>query len=87
MIQVETLVRLDGAVERVLVALVHEGYYKTKTEAIRAGILELGREYSLIGSETQLLAKRIQLMDAEVKAGKKKLYSLEEVAKEAGVKI
>jgi len=84
----ETVVRLDGAVEHVLMNLVKKGYYKTKAEAIRAGILELGREYSIIGGrEARLVSRRIKEMEEEVKQGKKKLYKLEEVAREAGVKL
>lgn len=44
----EVLLRLNGVVERILEMLVKKGYYKTKSEAIRAGILELGKEYALI---------------------------------------
>ena len=84
----ETVVRIEGAVELVLDRLLEEGYYKTKAEAIRAGILELGKEYSLIGEEeAYLVSKKIKKMRAGVKAGKKKLFSIEQIAKEAGVRI
>ena len=84
----ETCVRLEGAVEAVLKRLIKEGYYKTKTEAIRAGILELGREYALIGGgEARLVSRRIEEMKSEVRAGRKKLVSIEDAAKKAGVKI
>lgn len=84
----ETVVRLEGVVEKVLERLITEGYYKTKAEAIRAGILELGREYALIGGrEAHLVSKRIEEMEEEVKAGRKKLVPIAEVAKKAGVKI
>ena len=83
----ETVVRLHGVVEGVLERLLKEGYYKTRTEAIRAGILELGREYAMIGGrEARLVSKRIREMDAEVKAGRKRLVSFDNVAKRAGVK-
>ncbi|MBS3068036.1 hypothetical protein J4450_05000 [Candidatus Micrarchaeota archaeon] len=39
------LVRLSGATEKVLLKLVKDGYFATKSEAIRAGLLELGKEY------------------------------------------
>lgn len=42
------LIRLKGVPEDVLIALIKKGYYKTKSEAIRAGLLELGRQYDLI---------------------------------------
>jgi len=85
---VETVVRLEGAVENVLERLIEEGYYKTKAEAIRAGILELGREYAIIGGrEAHLVSRKIEEMEEDVKAGRKKLISIGEVAKKAGVKI
>lgn len=84
----ETVVRLEGAVENVLERLIEEGYYKTKAEAIRAGILELGREYAIIGGrEAHLVSRKIEEMEEDVKAGRKKLISIGEVAKKAGVKI
>ena len=39
------LVRFSGAVEKVLDKLIKEGYFATKSEAVRAGLLELGKEY------------------------------------------
>ncbi len=87
MFKVETVVRLDGAIEQILQMLLHRGYYKTKAEAIRAGILELGKEYALVGSpEADLVIKRIEEMKAEVKEGKKKIIPFDEVAKKIGAK-
>lgn len=83
----ELLVRLDGIVAEILDAMVRIGYYKTKSEAVRAGILELGSEYQLVGKEAALVAKRVSEMEAQVRSGKKKLVSIEEVARKAGVKI
>lgn len=37
--------RFGGAVEQVLDRLVKDGYFATKSEAVRAGVLELGKEY------------------------------------------
>jgi Arc/MetJ-type ribon-helix-helix transcriptional regulator len=85
---VETVVRIEGAVERTLERLIKEGYYKTKAEAIRAGILELGREFDVIGTEEeQMVFRKIQKIEGEVKKGKHKLYSIDQIAKEEGVKI
>ena len=84
----ETVVRLEGKVEQLLEELVGEGYYKTKAEAIRAGIIELGREFSLIGGrEARMVSMRIREMKDDVKSGRKKLVGIEAVAKKAGVKI
>ncbi len=79
----EMVVRMEGVVENVLNTLVKKGYYKTKSEALRAGILELGKEYALIGSENELAARKIGRMEAEAAAGRKKFTPLEEVLKEA----
>ncbi|MFA5246363.1 MAG: hypothetical protein WC408_00545 [Candidatus Micrarchaeia archaeon] len=84
----EFVVRLDGMVEKVLNTLVKQGYYKTKTEAVRAGILWMGRDYNLIPDpERTLVSKRIKQMEAEVAAGKKRMIPIEQVARKAGVKI
>lgn len=45
---VEMVVRLDGVVEEILNALVEAGYFKTKAEAVRAGMLGLGKEYHIL---------------------------------------
>ncbi len=44
------LLRVHGVSEEVLAALVDRGYFATKTEALRAGLLKLGEEFGLIGS-------------------------------------
>ena len=82
----QTVVRLEGVVEKILERLVDAGYYKTKSEAIRAGILELGKEYSLVGNEAEFVIKRIRGMEREVATGKKKLVPLSEVMREASSK-
>ncbi|MFH1246939.1 MAG: hypothetical protein V1644_01030 [Candidatus Micrarchaeota archaeon] len=83
----DTVVRLEGAVESIVQKLLAEGYYKTKAEIIRAGILELGREYRLIGfSSDQFAVRKMARIDAEIEAGNRKLKPLGEVMKKYGVK-
>ena len=83
----ETVVRLEGAIEGIVEKLLAQGYYKTKAEVIRAGILELGREHSLIGfSSDQLAVRKMAKIDAEIDAGKRKMTPLSEVMKKYGVK-
>ena len=81
----DILVRLDGAVEKTLMRLVEAGFFKTKADAIRAGILELGKEYHAVKSREELMDElavvKIQRMEEEVKSGKKKLLSLAEIKK------
>ena len=84
----QAITRFDGAAETILNRLVDKKYYRTKSEAIRAGVLELGLKWSLSPEdENELVIRKMRQMSAEVKAGKKKTYTLEEVAKEAGVKL
>jgi Arc/MetJ-type ribon-helix-helix transcriptional regulator len=48
MVEEKLLVRLGGAVADVLDELVRRGYFSTKSEAIRAGILRLGENFGLL---------------------------------------
>ena len=83
----DTVVRLEGAVESIVNTLLSQGYYKTKAEVIRAGILELGREHMLIGfSNDQLAARKMARIDAEIESGKRNITPLREVMKKYGVK-
>lgn len=79
----ELLVRIDGAVEQTLKQLVEAGFFKTKTEAIRAGILELGKEYRMIKSKDELMdelaAAKMLAMSQELKSGKKKALTMADV--------
>ena len=75
----ETLVRLEGVQAQILERLVSDGYYKTKSEAIRAGLLELGKEYKVLQQiEDELAARKMQSMEGG------KTRSLREVAKQYG---
>lgn len=83
----ETVVRLEGAVEGIVKYLLSQGYYKTKAEVIRAGILELGREHNLVGfSSDQLAARKMARIDAEIDSGQRNITPLREVMKRYGVK-
>lgn len=83
----EMVVRMSGAVEVVLEKLVEKGYFKTKSEALRAGILGLGREYRLFEDkdvEAELVVRKIKQVEREITDGKRKLVPLDEVIKQAG---
>jgi len=47
MVEEKLLVRLSGVVADVLNELVSRGYFTTKSEAIRVGILRLGENFGL----------------------------------------
>ncbi len=68
----ETVVRFEGMVEQILNELVESGYFKTKTEALRAGVLELGKEYHIIDDLRSDLARAMEI-DMKIKSGEMKL--------------
>lgn len=74
----ETVVRFGGIVEEVLNELLHAGYFKTKAEAIRAGVLGLGKEYNIL-NELRSDLKYAQEIDWEIKSGKIKLGTEKEL--------
>lgn len=84
----ETLIKMSGVPEDVLNLLIARGYFKTKTEAIRAGVLELGKEYHILRSpeelEAELAALKMKKISKEVKQGKRKVLSEEQVKKSYG---
>jgi len=84
----DILIHLDGSVEATLKRLVEAGFFKTKAEAVRAGILELGKEYHVVKSREELLDElavaKMQRIDEEIKSGKRKTISEAEVRKKYG---
>lgn len=86
----ETLVRLEGAQEVILDRLTELGFFKTKSEVIRAGILELGKEYHVFKDakeiEDVLAAKKMEKISSEIKSGKRKVLSEAQVRKKYGLK-
>ncbi len=86
----DTLVKMQGMPEIVLTTLLKKGYYKTKTEAIRAGVLSLGEKYKVLEElheqELNLVALKIKHEEQKMKQKNKKLLSEEEVKKKYGLK-
>ncbi len=86
----ETLVRLEGAPEIVLEKLTRLGLFKTKTEAIRAAIMDLGKDYKVFNSmrdlEDELVVRKVARIHKEIKSGKCKVFTEEEVKKKYGFK-
>ena len=84
------LVRFEPAQELVLNKLTKIGIYKTRSEAIRAGIMQLGKEYSLFRNandlEEELVAKKMLKIQKEVSEGKRKVFSESEVKKKYKLK-
>ncbi|MFH1443743.1 MAG: hypothetical protein ABIG96_06930 [Candidatus Micrarchaeota archaeon] len=86
----EMVVRMDGALARIVDGLIDMGYFKTKAEVFRAGVLMLGKEYGGVKTHDEIIdelaVKKMMKIDAEIKAGKRRTVTLDEVLKEAGIK-
>ena len=78
-------VRFDGIIENLINKLVKLGYFKSKNDALRAGILELGKEYNLLPKdkeiEKRLLKLKIEGLERKRKNGKLKTISLKKIKK------
>ena len=85
-----TLIDLQGPQELIIEKALELGLYKTKAEAIRGAINDLGREYKIFkdaqGLEDELVARKMKQIDNEIKQGKRKVFSEEEVKKKYGFK-
>lgn len=46
--ETKVLVELKGVPASLLTKLVERGYYSTKSEALRAGVVKLGQEFGLV---------------------------------------
>jgi len=69
MTEEKLLVRLSGTAAEVLNELVRRGYFATKSEAIRAGILRLGESFGLFKSSMHYWRE----LDEEIKKTGKKM--------------
>lgn len=85
-----TLVDLQGPQELILEKALKLGLYKTKSEAVRGAINELGKEYKMFKDakslEDELVARKMLHEDKEIKQGKRKVLNEEEVKKKYGFK-
>jgi Arc/MetJ-type ribon-helix-helix transcriptional regulator len=85
-----TLIDLQGPQELIIEKALELGLYKTKAEAIRGAINDLGREYKIFkdakGLEDELAVRKMQQIDNEIKQGKRKVFSEEEIKKKYGFK-
>ncbi len=86
----DLLIRIQPAQELVLEKLTRSGIFKTKSEAIRAGIMNLSKEYQLFKSaqeiEDELVVKKMIKLSEETKQGKRKIFTENEVKKKYGFK-
>ena len=77
----DVLVRLRGMPDRVLNKLVESGIFETKSEAIRVGIIALGKELGLL-TEDDLVARKLEHLEAKRRSGRLKTISWEEIKEE-----
>lgn len=81
-----TLLRFDGIIDSILEQAVRQGLAKTKTEALRLGVLELNNRYALIENKTLEQEDKEDLeyvlkAEKRIAAGKLKLRSEKELRK------
>ncbi len=82
MVETKVLVKLKGVPASVLLKLVEKGYYSTKSEAIRAGVVRLGQEFGIVSPTEEAwlrLKSEIRRTGKKVPAGRvlKELERLE----------
>ena len=78
----KTTISITGFPEMVLQRAVDLGIARSKTDAIRIGVLELNEHYRLVEDrEAYLVIKKMQKLDEETRAGKRKTLSEEDVLK------
>lgn len=87
----DTLVNINGVPETVLNLLMERGYFKTKAEVIRAGIMELGNKYGMDlktpeDLEMMLVALKLKKEENKLKKKGKKVQTLEQVKKKYNLK-
>ncbi len=86
----ETLVRFDGAQELIIDKLTKLGIFKTRSEAIRAGVIGLGKDYNVFKNaqelEDALAFRKAKQVSDEIDAGKRKVWTEKQVKKKYGFK-
>ncbi len=73
MTETKVLVKLRGVPASVLSKLVERGYYSTKSEALRAGVVRLGQEFGLVNPTEEAWMK----LQSEIRGTGKKVTARE----------
>ena len=83
--EIEFTIRLKGKQAKYLSDFVEQGYYATKSEVVRAGILELAQKHKVeekpSKEEVILVNKAIAREMDKLKKGKTKTYTYAEIQK------
>ena len=66
---------LRGKTKEIAETMVKEGYANTQSEAIRLALVDFGQHYL---SEVELVNRKLDRIDEEIKSGKRKLLASEE---------
>ncbi|RLG20358.1 hypothetical protein DRN67_00190 [Candidatus Micrarchaeota archaeon] len=79
-------VEFKGYLEEIVDEAIRRGIVKTRTEALRAGLLELADKYGLgeADDETEVL-EEVRRLEEEMKKGRMKTYSKRQFEKKAGL--
>ena len=64
-----------GRTKQILENMVGEGYANTKSEAARLAIIQFGEEHF---SEVELVNRKLDRIDQDIKAGKRKLLNADQ---------
>lgn len=72
----DILVQLTDVPAGVLEYVLRKGYYKTKAEAVRAALINMGKDYDILDKEDFLLGGKLEQLEAKRKAGKLKFETL-----------
>ncbi|PIU22546.1 MAG: hypothetical protein COT14_00710 [Candidatus Diapherotrites archaeon CG08_land_8_20_14_0_20_30_16] len=67
---------LRGVTKEYLDIMVEDGYANTQSEAIRMAIVYFGKEH--LNKEIELVNKKLDYIDAEAKAGRRKVLNSKE---------
>lgn len=76
---------INGVPEQILNKMIKEGYASTKSEAIRLAIISFGKDSKYI--ENELVNRKIDYIDEQVKLGKRKMLTPEEALGKYAKKI
>ena len=66
---------LRGRTKQILESMVEEGFANTQSEAVRLAVISFGEEHF---SEEELVNKKLDFLDREIKNGKRKLLNADQ---------
>ncbi len=66
---------LNGKTKEIVETMVEEGYANSQSEAIRLAIVNFGQEHL---REVELVSKKLDRIDQEIKEGKRRLLTADE---------